>query len=102
MRTLGLQNSDQQNDLARWAAESVVVQQLETLDLSMGTLTDEGAEPLLKLTHLKALDLHHHYLSDEMAQRLREALPDVRVDLGGKQEPDRYDGELSYYTAISE
>ena len=102
LRTLGLQNSDEQNSLARWAAESAVVRQLETLDLSMGTLTDEGAEHLLSLTHLKSLDLHHHYLSDEMAQRLREALPDVRVDLSGKRDPDHYDDEVSYYTAIAE
>jgi hypothetical protein len=102
LRTLGLQNSDQQNDLARWVAESAVVRQLETLDLSMGTLTDVGAEHLLSLTHLKTLDLHHHYVSDEMAQRLRAALPGVRVDLGDRREPDRYDDEVSYYTAIAE
>jgi hypothetical protein len=102
LRHLGLQNSDRQDDLARWVAESTIVRQLESLDLSMGTLTDEGAERLLALTHLADLDLHHHYLSDEMAERLREALPGVRLDLTEQCEPDRYDDEVSYYTAIAE
>jgi hypothetical protein len=102
LRHLGLQNSDQQDDLARWVAESAIVRQLESLDLSMGTLTDEGAEPLLALTHLVDLDLHHHYLSDEMVERLGEALPGVRLDLSERQQPDRYDDEVSYYTAVAE
>ena len=39
---------------------------LKTLDLSMGVLSDVGAEALLAgqpLTHLRRLDLHHHFLS---------------------------------------
>jgi hypothetical protein len=102
LRHLGLKNSDKQDDLARWVAESAIVRQLESLDLSMGTLTDEGAEPLLALTHLNTLDLHHHYVSDEMAERLRAALPNVHVDLSKRQQPDRYGDEVSYYTAVAE
>lgn len=102
LRHLGLQNSDRQNDLARLVAASTVVRQLESLDLSMGTLTDEGAEPLLTLTHLADLDLHHHFLSDEMVERLEEALSGVRLDLSEQCAPDHYDDELSYYTAIAE
>ena len=43
-----------------------------------------GAAALLAgqpLTHLAALDLHHHYLSEELPRRLVAALPGVEVDL---------------------
>jgi hypothetical protein len=83
LRHLGLVNSEIQNEIAAALAAAPVVAQLESLDLSMGTLDDTGAESLLMgqpLTHLKVLDLHHHYLSDEMVTRLDEALPDVDLD----------------------
>ncbi|TCO53720.1 STM4015 family protein [Actinocrispum wychmicini] len=104
LRYLGLQNSDKQNHVARLAAESTVVRRLETLDLSLGTLTDEGAEPLLGLTHLKNLDLHHHFLSDEMIERLRGALEPagVTLNLDGQEKPHTYDNEDYFYTAAAE
>jgi hypothetical protein len=34
------------------------------------------------LTHLRRLDLHHHYLSEHMMERLRAAFPKTEVDLG--------------------
>lgn len=55
------------------------MQWLTELDLSMGTLGDEGAAALLAgrpLPHLSRLDLHHHYLSgvadSRKIDRLRE------------------------------
>jgi hypothetical protein len=107
LRHLGLQNSTQQNDIARLVAEADVVPQLETLDLSMGVLTDDGAEALLtgqSLTHLKTLDLHHHYLSDKVMTQLREALEPagVQVVLDARKEPYVYNDEPHYYTAIAE
>ncbi|MEU5535385.1 hypothetical protein [Streptomyces sp. NPDC020362] len=65
-------------------ADAPVVAGLHSLSLALGTLTDRGAESLLSgrpLTHLKRLDLHHHYLSDRMMERLRTALPSTEVDL---------------------
>jgi hypothetical protein len=50
----------------------------------MGVLTDQGAAALLggqPLTHLKRLDLHYNYLSEEMCDRLRETLEPAGVDL---------------------
>ncbi|GAA2812128.1 STM4015 family protein [Kitasatospora paracochleata] len=91
LRHLGLQNAEQQDEIAALAAQAPVVARLTGLALSMGALTDEGAAALLAgqpLTHLATLDLHHHYLSEEMQQRLREALPGVAVDLSDQQKPD--------------
>ncbi|MFC4011639.1 STM4015 family protein [Nonomuraea purpurea] len=84
LRHLGLQNAEFQDDIAAAVATAPIVARLETLALSMGGLTDAGAEALLTgqpLTHLRQLDLHHHDLSDAMMRRLTEALAGVEVDL---------------------
>ena len=56
------------------------------------------ASPLV--ARLKKLDLHHHYLSDAMMERLK-ALP-VEVDLSGKEKESVYGDEVSRYIAVSE
>ncbi|MFF2041535.1 STM4015 family protein [Kitasatospora sp. NPDC058170] len=91
LRHLGLQDADYQDEIAAAVAHAPVVARLESLDLSMGVLTDQGATALLEgqpLTHLRSLDLHHHYLTEALQQRLREALPGVAVDLSGGGRPD--------------
>jgi hypothetical protein len=80
---------------------------LESLSLSMGVLTDAGAEALLSgqpLSHLKKLDLHHHFLGDAMMQRLREALEPagIELDLSERQKPDEYNGQIWHYIAVAE
>ncbi|WP_063813409.1 STM4015 family protein [Herbidospora daliensis] len=103
LKHLGLQDSDRQNDVAAAVATAPIVARLHGLALSMGTLTDEGAEALLSgqpLTHLRRLDLHHHYLSDAMSARLRAALPTVDLDLDSQLDPDEDEGWL--YTSVGE
>ncbi|MEU6722019.1 STM4015 family protein [Nonomuraea sp. NPDC046802] len=107
LRHLGLQDSEIQDDIAAAVATAPVVARLESLALSMGVLTDTGAEALLTgqpLTHLRRLDLHHHYLSDAMMRRLYEALAGVEVDLSEQEEPDgdEDDDEVWHYVAVSE
>ncbi|MGN9838406.1 STM4015 family protein [Nonomuraea sp. H19] len=105
LRYLGLQDSELQDDIAAAVASAPVVARLETLALSMGALTDQGAEALLTgqpLTHLRRLDLHHHYLTDEMMRRLAEALSGVEVDLSDQVKPDEDDDEEWRYVAVSE
>ncbi|MFC5664898.1 STM4015 family protein [Kitasatospora misakiensis] len=102
LRHLGLENSEFQDEIAAAVAHAPVVAQLGTLSLAMGVLSDEGAAALLDgqpLTHLKSLDLHHHYLSEPMQERVRQALPGVDVDLSEAEEED--DGEWRY-VAVSE
>ncbi|WP_082310198.1 STM4015 family protein [Nonomuraea sp. SBT364] len=101
LRHLGLQDSEIQDEIAAAVASAPVVARLGSLALSMGALTDTGAEALISgqpLTHLTALDLHHHYLSDEMTERVAEALPGVRVDLSEQEEID----EDWIYVAVDE
>ncbi|GAA5055978.1 hypothetical protein HNP84_006328 [Thermocatellispora tengchongensis] len=35
------------------------------------------------------LDLHHHYPSEKMAERVRAALPGAGVELSGRKDDDR-------------
>lgn len=89
---LGLRNSLIQDEIAAALAQAPIVSRLQTLDLSLGTLGDEGAAALLAgqpLGHLAKLDLHHHYVSVEMQQRLRAAWPGLDVDLSQPQTDDR-------------
>jgi hypothetical protein len=84
LRHLALCNSVIQDDVAAVVATAPVVARLEVLDLSMGTLGDEGAQALLgghPLAHLRQLDLHHHYISKPFRQRLRQALEPAGVTL---------------------
>ncbi|WP_433418783.1 STM4015 family protein [Microtetraspora malaysiensis] len=99
LRRLGLRDSEIQDDMAAAVATAPVVARLEALSLSMGMLSDTGAEALLDgqpLTHLRHLDLHHHFLSEGMAARIRSALPGVDVDLSEPQPRDER------YVAVSE
>jgi hypothetical protein len=101
LRYLALRNSEIQDEIAVATAGAPVVARLEVLDLSMGTLGDDGAEALLNgqpLTHLKKLDLHHHFMSEAMVQRLSDALVPAGVELdvsqseggGSRDREDRY------------
>lgn len=49
------------------------MQRIETLDLSLGTLSDEGARSLLGLRSptLKKLNLHYHFVGPELVRQLQ-------------------------------
>ncbi|MCB1633733.1 MAG: STM4015 family protein [Xanthomonadales bacterium] len=78
LKYLGLRNSDMADQIAAVVVNSPLMQRIETLDLSLGTLSDEGGEALLHLkdSKLKKLNLHYHFMSPELVRRLR-ALPFV-------------------------
>ncbi|MFD3521611.1 STM4015 family protein [Streptomyces sp. NPDC058653] len=104
LTSLALRNSEIQDEIAAAMAGAPVVARLETLDLSMGTLGDEGVEALLSgqpLTHLKKLDLHHHYMSKPMEDRLRATLEPAGVVLDLSEGGPLSDRD-SRYTAVAE
>lgn len=94
LRYLGLRDSEIVDGLAAWLAGEAWVAGLETLDLSLGILSDKGAAALLASPHvkgLKRLDLSHHYVSPAMQQQLRAAIPGVVLDDAQEgDEDDRY------------
>lgn len=84
LRHLGLRNAEDTDALAALLAHAPVVARLESLDLALGMLGDDGAAALLAgqpLNHLRRLDLHHHWISDEMIERLFQALPEVDINV---------------------
>ena len=97
---LGLCDSHLADPIAAALAASPLLRRLQTLDLSLGTLSDEGAQALLSSTHLaglRRLDAHHHYCSGAMMARLK-ALP-LDVDVSEPEDEKNYDGR---YVAVGE
>ncbi|MFF9060542.1 STM4015 family protein [Streptomyces sp. NPDC101213] len=109
LRHLALRNSEMQDAVAAAVASAPVVARLEVLDLSMGVLTDEGGAALLAgqpLTHLKKLDLHHHYLSEALTDRIRRTVEtegvEVDLDRDDADEDHDDDGTVWRYVAVGE
>jgi len=104
LKTLGFVNSEKQDELVQVILESDILPQLEEVLVSCGTLSDRGAQLILdaadKLSHIKKLDASHHYMSDEMMEKL-QALP-FEVNTDDQNEPDVYDGETYLYPMITE
>ncbi|MFE3456606.1 STM4015 family protein [Nocardiopsis aegyptia] len=110
LRYLGVRNAESVDGWIPALAEAPVVKRVEVLDLSLGCLTDRGGRELVDragaFAGLRWLDLHHHYLSEEMEERVRAAFAGtgVEVDLAERLEPDTEmdDEDPMYYTAASE
>ena len=93
LKSLGICNSMIADEFAAVVANAPVLGQLEVLDLSLGTMTDAGAEALIaseKVRNLKSLNLHRNYLTDATIARLHGLGP--KVDAGGQEKPDGCDG----------
>jgi len=103
LRYLGLRDSCITDSVAAAVARAPVMQQIATLDLSLGTLTDEGAKALLAspyLTRLTLLDLHHHYVSESIIEQLRKT--GVKLNADDRKEPDEYNGQIYRYVSVAE
>lgn len=103
LRYLGLRDAQIADELAVWLANEPLLATITTLDLSLGTLGDVGAEALLhgtQLGNLTLLDLSHHYISEANQEKLK-ALP-FEVVLDDPQEDDEDDGDVYRYVAVGE
>jgi uncharacterized protein (TIGR02996 family) len=104
LRYLGLRNGEIADDIAEALANSPLLERLHVLDLSLGTLGDCGATALLAnpaVARLEKLDIHHHYVSPALVERL-EALG-ISVDASDVKQPDDPDDpEHSRYVAHAE
>lgn len=103
LKTLALRNCQYTDQLAEALATAPIMDRIERLDLSLGTLTDRGAKALLasgKLKRLVSLDVTHHFMSPDVAAELQKSGPAVVVS--DPQEPDDWDGEEHYHVAVAE
>lgn len=99
LKSLALKNSEIQNEIAGLMATAPIVKSLEYLDLSDGTMTDEGAELLLaseSIRGLTGLDLHRNFLTEATTTRLKSLCP--KVDVSGQEVAD----DDYYYVAVGE
>ena len=102
---LGITDSEIQDEITEVVLQSKYMKQIKTLDLSMGTLTDKGGQLLLdqigNYPNVENLDLHYHFLSDDMMAKLKELTMSVNVD--EQEEPYAYsDGEVFYNPMLTE
>jgi len=104
VRALGIANAPFLDDLIPELVRSPVLPRLTALDLSLGTMSDAGADAIAKhadaFKHLAKLDLHRNFISDAACARVRELLP--QADLAKQEAADEYDGEVYRYCKIGE
>lgn len=99
LKYLGLRDSEIADAVAQAVANSPVLDRIEELDLSLGTLGDVGAKALLAsagVKKLKKLNLAHHYCSSDVIAELKK-LP-CEVDVSDQQDEGRY----GRYVSVSE
>ncbi len=77
------------------------------LDLKLGTLGDEGAEPLLNcpaVNRLDTLNVSENFLSDEIVERLKQLDVEVIADEQKEEEEEEDEEEYEYrrYCSVSE
>ena len=96
LKILGIVDSEIQDQVVKAVLESKYMPQLEQAEFSMGSLTDEGSQLLCdkipEFPGMKSLDLHYHYLSDEMMEKLKKLPLEVHVE--DQNQPDEYGGEI--------
>jgi hypothetical protein len=86
LRHLGLCAAGFTDEIVAMLATCPLARQLESLDLSGGTLSDAGAAELRAFAHLRELDASHAYLTPSARAALATLGP--RVTLDDPQSPD--------------
>jgi hypothetical protein len=101
---LGLRNSQFANEMVDMLVRSPLLAGLQVLDLSLGTLTDEGAAKLLDcaaIHDLEILNVSESYLSGAMIDQLRSLDIEVIAD-DQREEEDDDDPAYRRYCVVSE
>jgi uncharacterized protein (TIGR02996 family) len=103
LKSLGLTNATLDDATVQLIADSAILPQLTSLDLSNGTLKDAAAATLLKektrFAHLTSLNLEGNLLSEPIATSLTKALPNVKT---GKQRTENTPEFFMRYVATME
>ena len=102
---LGLMNCDFIDDLCALLPKSKIAKRLERLDLSMGTMSDAGAEALAAgakaFPKLRELNIERNFVSAAGLAALKGFTKTVLTK--GQETPDDWgDGELHRYVSVGE
>ena len=93
LQYLGLRNAEIADELAQMLATEEAVARLKTLDLSLGTIGDVGAQALCKSAYvpqLEKLDLSHHYISAQWQAELKKLPMEVILADAEEDDDERY------------
>ncbi|EDS78359.1 conserved hypothetical protein [Clostridium botulinum C str. Eklund] len=94
LKYLGLKNSEIQDEICEKIFKGNILENLEVLDISFGTLSDKGAQTILnnldKLKNIKAIDLTYNYISENLLEKLENELIKLNIEYSLSQE-DVYD-----------
>ena len=100
--SLGLLNCNLQDQIATLLKNHSIIDQLQLLDLSFGTLTDDGAKALLeneKLLNLQHINCQHHFITDEWVEKLNTKFSAQNINLEGQIDSKEEDW---IYVAVDE
>lgn len=106
---LGLRNSQYSDDIAQAVINSPLINSIKILDLSLGTLSDAGAEVLLNcfaVHQFNILNLTENFLSEQMIASVQVKQDDIQVRIitdGQKKPEEDYDEDEVYrYCSVAE
>ncbi len=91
LTTLGLRNSDLSNAIAEAIIHAPILERIKVLDLSLGTLNDEGVKALTnaeKLGGLEKLDIHYHFVNAEPLAELKSHLRKLKIKIDASEPQD--------------
>ncbi len=90
VRHLALANSPFIDELIPHLAKSPLLKQLKTLDLSLGEMTDAGANAIVEygaaFKHLESLNVHRNYLTVDAVAALKGVV--ANTDGGGQEDSE--------------
>lgn len=100
LNSLGLMNSEFQDEIVEALATAPVVKNLRALDISMGTMVDKGAQFLIDsydhFKHLESINLSDNFVSQELCSKLSGLYGSI-IDLSNQSD------DLDYiYVSVSE
>ena len=110
LRALGLMNATFSDAMVETLPGSPLLPQLRTLDLSLGTLTDVGAQQLAahagSFAHLTGIDLSENYVSASVQREVEASFAALgaptKLSWGRQDVAEEWDGEAHYYVSVGE
>lgn len=99
LKYLGIKNSEIQDEICNEIFKSNILEGLEVLDMSYGTLSNKGADIIIenidKLKNLKEFNIEYNFISEDLLMKLENKLEKLNIKYLTSQE-DVYDMDEEY------